>query len=178
MGKNRPRMAQQRWYIGMTTPSRRGILAARTLLSSYNLKAPVDVEFLSANILGIPIVRHDFPDELCGTLVYSDGCPIIGVNGNHALVRQRFTISHEIIHHVRQHGPAMCLNGSGGWQEYEANSGAAELLMPAAYIKLHAVYYDFDVVRLARRYNVSCQAMEYRLINLGLIKETEEAAGG
>lgn len=155
--------------------SRRGILAARALQNTYNLMAPVDVERLAVELLGIPVIRYDFPDRICGTLVYNDGQPIIGVNENHALVRQRFTISHEIIHHVRQHGAAMCMDNAGGWKEYEANSGAAELLMPAAYIKSHAIYYDFDIHRLAKRYNVSCQAMEYRLINLGLITPAEEA---
>jgi Zn-dependent peptidase ImmA (M78 family) len=57
-------------------------------------------------------------------------------------------------------------------EEIEANGFAAALLMPADWIAADiegslGVAVGKTVESLARRYNVSTQAVEYRLVNLG-----------
>lgn len=151
---------------------RPGVWAARLLLDRYQLRAPVDVELLVVQIFQVPLYRTPLPDRISGELVFNEGHPSIVVNSKHALVRQRFTIAHEVIHLVCGHGPALCLEKADSSKEREANAGAAELLMPESYVRMHAIHYDYDIERLARRYNVSQQAMEIRLRDLGVLGDS------
>jgi len=63
-------------------------------------------------------------------------------------------------------------------KEIDANQFAAELLMPKSFLLSDFSGMKGDqediVVRLAKRYKVSRQAMEYRLANLGLLVPTFE----
>src|SRR5207247_3101306 len=110
---------------------------------------------------------------------------IIGVNSPHAPVRQRFTIAHELGHAVlharegihldqafrlrfRDQTSAMAIDP----EEIDANSFAAELLMPAdevqAWLSAGIDMNDDQAVRrVARHFGVSQQAMTYRVVNLG-----------
>ena len=61
-------------------------------------------------------------------------------------------------------------------EEREANLFAAELLMPAAFLKEDLLGKDVDLIgdsaflqRLAKKYDVSVQALTFRLANLGYI---------
>lgn len=116
---------------------------------------------------------------------------MIGLNATHAKTRQRFTIAHEIGHlHLHQGRPMFVdrsvridrrdANAALGLdrEEIEANSFAAALLMPqemilAAVTQLSphrgATGTEETIRRLASRFDVSPQAMEYRLANLGLV---------
>lgn len=153
----------------MASRYRSGVSAARLLHDRYQLKTPVDVDFLVVEIFHIPLYKIPLPDEISGELVFNEAHPSIVVNSTQPIVRQRFTTAHELIHLHCGHGPALCLDKADTWKEREANAGAAELLMPASYIAAHAHMYGFDLERLARRYGVSQRAMEIRLRVLGLI---------
>jgi Zn-dependent peptidase ImmA (M78 family) len=138
---------------------------------------------------GIRVQTSPLPDQLSGLLYREKGAQhaIIGVNSLHATVRQRFTIAHELGHfllhkdevHVDR-GYSMRFRSirsatAEDRAEIEANQFAAELLMPEAFIrkawKTHAFALDdeYSLSEMARRFQVSPQALTYRLTNLGLI---------
>jgi Zn-dependent peptidase ImmA (M78 family) len=124
---------------------------------------------------------------MSGVLFRSDtGETVIGVNDSHSPTRQRFTIAHEL-GHFRLHPDTLYLDGfvrrddqsslAVSRHEIEANAFAAELLMPREQVleELNASLQrqpDADpgklVRRLARMFDVSEQAMEFRLLNLGV----------
>lgn len=115
------------------------------------------------------------------------------VNEEHHRHRQRFTIAHEIGHH-RLHDADAYLDGTATLrlrdatsatgtdrEEREANAFAAALLMPADWVHDHfmdivtarrLVDEDTIVARLAHQFDVSEQAMRFRLVNLGLMDPT------
>ncbi|MER3411291.1 MAG: hypothetical protein C4305_02485, partial [Thermoleophilia bacterium] len=106
------------------------------------------------------------------------------VNAEEPLVRRRFTVAHELGHWVCQvlagrAAPVFCrpLDLSAATdrsQEREANVFAAELLMPE-----EAVVGCFagNVAECAARFQVSEEAMHWRLFNLGLVPEPPSASG-
>jgi Zn-dependent peptidase ImmA (M78 family) len=151
---------------------------------------PVDVAAI-ADRLDLQIVE-DRLDRAVSGLLYRDGDHVmIGVNSTHAPRRRRFTIAHEIAHFVLHKGRPVFLDHvrvnyrdemsstATDFEEIQANAFAAELLMPATQVtKLARLLLatpgstEASVLReLADRFDVSEQAMEYRLINLGLRRQ-------
>ncbi len=130
--------------------------------------------------------------SISGFVTQSGNRQIIGVNASHHRNRQRFTIAHELGHlllhrfppdeiHVDHRFPVrfrddLAADGSDG-EEREANLFAAELLMPVRFLKddiggvsqLDAED-EGEIRELARKYQVSAQAMTFRLINLGFLR--------
>jgi len=118
--------------------------------------------------------------------------PVIVVRKGDARVRRRFTVAHELGHEVLHVGRTVLIEAStaqfrinerrsGGeipsqWEEVQANRFAAELLMPEVLI---SELFDRNVVKttsddeliksLAGDFDVSDSAMQYRLMNLGLM---------
>jgi Zn-dependent peptidase ImmA (M78 family) len=164
--------------------------SARKLLEECGISAPpVPVEEIARD-LGARVSFEHFAQDISGIL-YRDGAnAVIGVQATHPKTRQRFTIAHEIGHLRLHKGRPMFVdrsvridrrddNAALGIdpEEIEANSFAAALLMPGEMI-FAAVRSsthqrgpgDDEVIRrLAKRFDVSVQAMEYRLANLGLV---------
>ena len=107
---------------------------------------PVDVESI-ARKLEIQIIEAPLPDDTSGVLEKTQsGKNTIFVNHHHAPVRKRFTIAHEIGHHLlspkegiyvdkqiffRDGRSQQAIND----EEMAANAFAAELLMPKHFIK-------------------------------------------
>lgn len=96
-------------------------------------------------------------------------------NHDEASVRQRFTQAHELGHvllnhvskeHIRLRDTTF--NDRGDWREIDANAFAAELIMPAEYVR-HQASKIPDIRTLAQYFGVSPAAIRYRLINLGLL---------
>lgn len=158
--------------------------AARNVLRSCKaLTTPVNVDHI-CKCLEIKLIIEDLEDELSGmSFVKGDGRYII-VNGHHHVNRRRFTIAHEIGHHVLHHDylvrnvhvDTFVLNrdssSSDGVsrREIEANAFAAELLMPMAAMRpfLSIEITDDDTTRAAAKsFRVSASAFTYRLLNLG-----------
>jgi Zn-dependent peptidase ImmA (M78 family) len=165
--------------------------AAHKLLESFNISAPpVPVEDI-ARRLGARLSFEHFGPDVSGMLFRDGANAVIGVNATHAKTRQRFTIAHEIGHLDLHEGRPMFVdrtvridrrdaNASLGLdpEEIEANSFAAALLMPEDMVltavtqsstHLGAAGTEEIIRRLANRFDVSPQAMEYRLANLGLL---------
>ncbi|MPX98098.1 ImmA/IrrE family metallo-endopeptidase, partial [Salinivibrio sp. VYel6] len=124
------------------------------------------------------------PEDLSGLSGYAevqaDGTKLAYVNSRDSVNRQRFTLAHEIGHHVLGHVtpgsgkmrdyPGSFSSNSIRWEEIEANNFAAELLMPEEAVK-YMVYHQAmsSIEELARAFQVSEVAMHYRLTNLGII---------
>jgi Zn-dependent peptidase ImmA (M78 family) len=115
--------------------------------------------------------------DLSGSFDIEYGIPTIRFNPNDAIVRQRFTIAHELGHMLLQHGRAMRDNARNyssttmQLRERDANTFAAELLMPKEVLDWLVFRENItDTQELARILNVSGAAMQYRLQNLGLLR--------
>jgi len=100
------------------------------------------------------------------------GVAKILVNKRASHVRERFTIAHEIGHLMQHHFTTVHRDASGQYEgriEWEANNYAADLLMPYWMIKFVGPRYKNDPRELAPIFDVSEQAMFYRLKNLGFV---------
>lgn len=154
-------------------------------------KPPVPVDRI-AESLGAIISFEPFEgkDDLSGILYRNGKNKIIGINSAHAQNRQRFSIAHEI-GHLRLHSKELFVDKvvrvnfrdnksslATDREEIEANTFAAELLMPKNFInteidslikKRQTLDKDELIEHLSRVFHVSPQAIEYRLINLGIL---------
>lgn len=154
--------------------------------------APVPVEDI-AKTLGADVTREPVEDDLSG-FIYRDrkaNTAVIGVNSTQHPNRQNFTLAHELGHfllhegsddvHVDRRFQVKFRNEASSQgtddEEKEANLFAAELLMPADFLKeemeeIDIVDLDDETVlaKLARRYGVSTQAMTFRLAYLGYVR--------
>jgi len=97
-------------------------------------------------------------------------------NPNRPERRRRFTIAHEIGHvvlHGSPHGAASARGGGGvKSRERQADGFAAELLMPPTFVRAAILELGEGVEMLAERFDVSVEAMQRRLIELGIAKAT------
>jgi Zn-dependent peptidase ImmA (M78 family) len=147
---------------------------------------PVPVEHI-AKSKGIRLELVALDDELSGMSFVKDGIAVIVVNSNHHVNRRRFTVAHELAHHIfdveylnnNVHVDKIVLHrdslASEGLDEKEvrANQFAAELLMPADHLARMSnvdINNDTEVQALAKSLKVSVSALTYRLINLGMLR--------
>ena len=148
---------------------------------------PVDPKKI-AELLGARVVKERAePGGKAGLVARHGTNIVIGVNSADRPARQRFTIAHEIGHMllhanepliVDERGYALIgerREGESSPREIEANAFAAALLMPATWVSdaLHdGIDFSDDqgIARLARDFDVSQQAMMYRMVNLGLLQ--------
>jgi Zn-dependent peptidase ImmA (M78 family) len=153
-------------------------------------QAPVPVWDI-ARKKGAKIAVDSLEGDLSGFLFRDASQKVIGVNTQHAQVRQNFTVAHELAHlllhdqeqlHVDRAFPTVRLRDAVSSQgiddaEKEANLFAAELLMPEAFLKHDLAgrssldLYDEEYIpNLAKKYGVSVQALMFRLQYLGYIE--------
>lgn len=134
---------------------------------------------------GLFITKKRLDDDVAGFLLRSGGAKFIGVNQSQAPTRQRFTIAHELGHALLHDGEELHIDKdfrinfrdavsslATNVEEIESNTFAAWLLMPSQFLlkQITIEHLDIDddveVVKLAKRYQVSTQAMTHRLANL------------
>ncbi len=149
-------------------------------------RAPIPVEAI-AERLGIEVKLVPLEDQLSG-MIFLHGDPVVAVNSLHHRNRQRFTIAHEIGHfvmHLKEIGEEVHVDkkfialargshSSSGFdpKEVEANSFAAELLVPRYLLRQHLSNAVVDVedealiADLAKRFQVSSQMMSFRISEL------------
>lgn len=160
---------------------------AKLLLQRYKItKPPVDVERL-AKQEGLRVVEEQLESEISGMLYREGGRAVILINQNDVPVRKRFSVAHELGHYHLHTSSSVFVdrrvrfrdsNSSQGTikEEIEANSFAAELLMPETFVLQEAMRLrgrrftlsDEELIgELADIFEVSRQAMEVRLANLG-----------
>lgn len=163
--------------------------SARTLLAEHQVTTlPVPVEKI-AKSRGIAVQYSPLDPELSGMAYVRDGLGIIGVNALHHPNRQRFTIAHELAHHMlhRKHIEGavhidksfnMLFRDSEAAKgtdliEITANAFASELLMPRVFLDALVGSGGFDIddeaaiVGLAKKFKVSTSAMRVRLFVYG-----------
>ncbi len=161
---------------------------ARLLINKCNIKTPpVDIVII-ANGLDVRVTKANLPDDISGVLQKNaTGISTIMVNNEHAPVRQRFTIAHELGHYLLSDKTGVIIDQAiyfrdsrsqeaADYDEIVANTFAAELLMPTPFVKsaisriisggrLNAR--DDLIKMLADDFNVSTTAMSIKLQNLG-----------
>lgn len=141
---------------------------------------PVDPVVI-ARRLGINVYQVMMEAGISGYIVKRDKAvaPDIFVNSEHAPVRQRFTVAHELGHYFQRKGMAPEFSESYALrrdhlascgtdrEEIYANKFAAALLMPEEIVReLHEV--GMVPIEMARHLQVSLESMEIRLQTLGL----------
>lgn len=165
---------------------------ARRIIWEYKIATPpVRIEEL-AEAHGAQIARHRFEGPESGFALRDGNRWIIGVNIQTSRRRQRFTIAHELGHLLLHKGRPLTVDQAvlrvdmrndvssmaTDIQEIQANTFAATLLMPEEMVlnsattlvrKDGSITRDDLIAKLARTFNVSVEAMSYRLINLGIL---------
>ena len=151
-------------------------LAARIinkLRESEELAFPIDpFKLLSMN--GVIYQFKDFK-ELEGIYIVpddSEDIPIVGINFNRPITRQRFTAAHELCHHIKDRSTSTCPINSSKKDHIEkfADLFASELLMPRRYFEVEALKYakegfvSFDdVLKLSGYFGVSFESCVFTL---------------
>jgi transcriptional regulator with XRE-family HTH domain len=164
------------WHIPLGSPRD----TADTLLEAAGITSPpISIRDLVKGC-GVRILAWDFQD-IDGLVLELDTGAVIWVNKNQASTRQRFTLAHELGHHLLRHadtfhldlGGDLAPNATGGHPTYDwraeraANEFAASLLMPASMVRRAAATIT-DVATLASQFKVSPAAMGFRLTALQL----------
>lgn len=145
---------------------------------------PVDLDAV-ARRLDVEIRRMDLEPDVSGILYRTPERRVIVVNAAQSLARQRFSIAHEIGHLLLHRGEAVHVDAgfkvnlrdarsssAEDVEEVEANAFAANLLMPADWLRQDVEHSSLDLAdddalsALAARYGVSTQALAFRLATL------------
>lgn len=165
--------------------------ATKVLVHSGQINEPPVDPVTVANFLGLSVVYENFSDGLSGVLVRKAGAsPTIIISNSDSINRQRFSIAHECGHFVLNHSGELFVDNfvlnrrdvrssyAIDSKEIEANAFAAALLMPQDLLLSKVVeLMEGDVMptqkslifTLAGLFEVSEQAMGYRLSNLGIV---------
>ena len=156
------------------------IRSARTLLEDQGIvEPPIDVERI-ARTLGFAVRRGELNGDVSGTAIRRGMDIVLGINSKQSPERQRFSLAHELGHALLHDDPLhldeLAVIGfrsdlsstANDPKEVEANQFAAELLMPEAFIRKdlegeHDAELDAVIESLAKRYQVSIQAMAIRV---------------
>lgn len=160
----------------------------RKILESLSITSPaVEIEKVAA-IYGLDIKREALKSDISGFLYNDNSVSLIGVNSDQAEVRQRFTIAHEIGHHLLHRKPISVdrtfqanfrneLSKQGIYEEeIEANYFAASILMPKNFIDEYlrgkkaevgsCLEDDAFLYQMATDFKVSVQSLVLRLNSL------------
>ena len=127
-------------------------------------------------------------NNVSGFILQEDGKTLVAVNSFHPVVRQRFTMAHELGHYILCHKPNGMIVDDNDFpllwrddeasqgtnnQEREANLFASCLLMPQDFLerdlrhlKNVGAHNDTLVRTLAKKYGVSPQALLLRISGL------------
>lgn len=133
---------------------------------------PID-PFKILQEFGIVFQLRNF-DKLEGVYIVPEDesdIPIVGINSNRPITRQRFTAAHEICHHIKDKTNVYCpMSGQKNKVEKFADDFAANLLMPLSDLEeisncyIENEYIDFDnVLRIADFFGVSFESCVFRL---------------
>lgn len=134
-----------------------------------------DVEkFIKDKYPAILIRREPLASDVSGRLRVEDGVWVMTVNSNHPSVRQRYTLGHELGHYLNHRDSVKSFedtvyfrNNHKSSMEYMADQFAATLLMPEADVNILLKRGVKTVKEMAAKFDVSLEAMKYRLEQLG-----------
>jgi IrrE N-terminal-like domain len=147
---------------------------------------PVDVEELAASLCCLRVRAADDLGPIAGA---EPSVPLSGVllparweiwvRRDEPAPRRRFTVAHEVGHHLLHSDGAAVLcrpsdvetaQGDVRVREREANRFAAELLMPEAMVREAADRDGSEPIALSAAFGVSDVAMGFRLVTLGYLE--------
>lgn len=147
------------------------LVAKQILAQEWDHSLPVNPVTL-ADRMGIRVFSADI-SPLGGYYVEEEKAIVI--NSDDSQVRQRFSVAHELGHHVLMHGSSPRSNEQKYTQssyipkEYEANAFAAELLMPEEAVRAFVEQKGASFEQMLDAFGVSRQALTIRLQTLGYI---------
>jgi hypothetical protein len=164
-------------------------------IAKRHLGPPVNIEGI-VRAMGLNLDKKaDLEDSISGQLKRcNDGSFKISANRGENYFRQRFTIAHELGHYLlhahligegvddstayRSEPSGEFYNENiGVREETQANKFAASLLMPKSVVLTEAVV-GAHVSELARKFQVSQQAMRIRLNGLGVTLDNDTVESG
>lgn len=156
--------------------------AAESLLTHLEIKrVPTGLPRITKK-LNISVEYTPLDRELSGMAMIKEGQKLVWINSLHHPNRQRFTLAHEIGHHVLhqdilEKGVHVdkgtlrrdTISSTGtNIQEIEANAFASQLLMPKSEIDRLSQDFDLDdeesIIVLAKKFRVSVAAIQHRLV--------------
>lgn len=149
---------------------------ATMLLELSGIEQPPVPESIIASLPRIKVERIALDHGTSGITEWHSGRWLMLINSRQVRGRQRFTIAHEFKHALD--GPLSTILYPGvqprvtddRW-EMICDSFAASLLMPRRMLKAEFCRRRVQSVKaLADRFDVSQQAMAYRLVQLGLVE--------
>jgi Zn-dependent peptidase ImmA (M78 family) len=161
----------------------RGAKRAREARAELRLGGDPPPDLLDAvERAGAHVVLLELDPRVAGA--YVPRGPLVVVNGRQPLVRQRFTLAHELGHHRMCHGavvdgPHAIAGGDGrDPREVAANAFAAELLLPRAAVaawgerQVRGAVTLEHVVLLAHEHGVSARTARIALARAGVLAGT------
>ena len=176
--------------VGALGPLRGGPVAQGKALAAHVREqrglgyAPIDdLVALAEHQLGLHVLIDYFGEGFDGLCVHDDGFALAVVNSAGPAGRQRFTLAHELCHHLLGdlenglHVDERVFGGGGNPSEVRANAFAAYFLMPPAGVR-EIVEYPFrteTAARVQHRFGASLQTVAYHLTNLRIIDERGRA---
>lgn len=140
-------------------------------------KPALALEKVLENQYGVKIWYADLGEQGSAASTWDTFGPAILMNINHAPWRRNYSFAHELFHLVVWESvpPDMLINDQKLFEKFEklANAFASYLLLPVdsiisefeKYIKNNSIRY-VDLVNIARDFDVSTEAILYRLCNL------------
>jgi Zn-dependent peptidase ImmA (M78 family) len=167
------------------SPARKaGRTKARRLRENRGIAADVplpDVLALAEADLGLRVVILADLGDVAGA--YLGNKRLVLLNGADAPVRLRFTLAHELCHHLfgddAQPDTHAGLARPGHWIEVRANAFAAELLVPTAGLERWVAKRKlsdadlYEVVACALQFGVSAHVALFRLVDAGVAPDAE-----
>lgn len=120
---------------------------------------------------GVIVDRWPLGEAVSGMFLRENE-PVITVNSNHHINRQRFTMAHEYYHYLyhKSLNNLMCMTNLEDTcrHEREANRFAAALLMPEETVRIAVRRCDLE--NAAETMMVSAEALRWRLRELGIME--------
>lgn len=152
-------------------------IEARLLINSLKPQYPLDIAWLSSQILKKPaeIHKRNFPINICAVIYDKPEYETIyiGVNSNRPVASQRFSVVHELGHRYLDHKGDISYieDEEDPVLHAEADDFAAESLTPKNRLFTLAEKYRKPmplILHIQRSHNVSLEVSCRRLIDLGI----------
>ena len=155
-------------------------LQATRFLQLSGVEAPPVPETIISQLPRVQVERI-FPSPVAGACEWSHGRWLIVIKGTDRIGRQRFSLAHEFKHILDNPFLNVIYAAGDGMTSKQRSEPvcdyfAACLLMPRRVVK--RLWGDGlqNPTRLAQRFDVSLQAMQVRLLQIGLVEPSSRCA--
>jgi len=148
---------------------------ARSLLERYQSTTGIKIDYEVpitdiAKHLGFHIELLDSLPDHHSAIIYPEDM-LIGLNRRHHPHRQRFSLGHELGHHLLKHPPEFDVSlEEAKICNTEADEFSGELLVPLEALK-RALNHTKPIPELSNLFNVSQEVLTIRILNQNLLKK-------